>query len=301
MINASGLRRRGCPWQQHPLEGGKERVPTPVLPHPFSPNQAANGEIPPPAFQGPCPMASLWRREPGCLDLAWEGVAHFWMKLGLNREEKKSSEAGRGEAGPSRPKSEGLEQRIHHINNESLESTRRMLQLVDESKDAGIRTLVMLDDQGEQLDRIEDGLDQIIQDMKEAEKNLSDMAKCCGLFVCPCAKLKNMKAMEASKAASSNTQDVVSQQPIMMTAGTQMMMSGPFIQRVMKDDVEDEIEQNLIQVDSMLSNLRSMAVDMSNEIDVQSKQVENIKEKAVANVISISEANNQTTKMLKKA
>ncbi|XP_039181062.1 synaptosomal-associated protein 25-like isoform X1 [Crotalus tigris] len=197
--------------------------------------------------------------------------------------------------------SEGLEQRIHHINNESLESTRRMLQLVDESKDAGIRTLVMLDDQGEQLDRIEDGLDQIIQDMKEAEKNLSDMAKCCGLFVCPCAKLKNMKAMEASKAASSNTQDVVSQQPIMMTAGTQMMMSGPFIQRVMKDDVEDEIEQNLTQVDSMLSNLRSMAVDMSNEIDVQSKQVENIKEKAVANVISISEANNQTTKMLKKA
>ncbi|XP_029140882.1 synaptosomal-associated protein 25-like [Protobothrops mucrosquamatus] len=196
--------------------------------------------------------------------------------------------------------SEGLEQRIHHINNESLESTRRMLQLVDESKDAGIRTLVMLDDQGEQLDRIEDGLDQIIQDMKEAEKNLSDMAKCCGLFVCPCAKLKNMKAMEASKAASGNSQDVVSQQPIMMTAGTQMMMSGPFIQRP-TDDVEDEIEQNLTQVDSMLSNLRSMAVDMSNEIDVQSKQVENIKEKAVANVISINEANNQTTKMLKKA
>ncbi|ETE60581.1 Synaptosomal-associated protein 25, partial [Ophiophagus hannah] len=132
-----------------------------------------------------------------------------------------------------------------------------MLQLVDESKDAGIRTLVMLDDQGEQLDRIEDGLDQIIQDMKEAEKNLSDMAKCCGLFVCPCAKLKNMKAMEASKAASGNAQDVV----------------------IMKDDVEDELEQNLTQVDSMLSNLRSMAVDMSNEIDVQSKQVENIKEK----------------------
>ncbi|TWW69172.1 Synaptosomal-associated protein 25-B [Takifugu flavidus] len=30
----------------------------------------------------------------------------------------------------------------------SLESTRRMLQLVEESKDAGIRTLVMLDEQG---------------------------------------------------------------------------------------------------------------------------------------------------------
>ncbi|KAI0220383.1 hypothetical protein LSAT2_028058 [Lamellibrachia satsuma] len=31
---------------------------------------------------------------------------------------------------------------------ESLESTRRMLALAEESKDAGIRTLVMLDEQG---------------------------------------------------------------------------------------------------------------------------------------------------------
>ncbi|XP_044291420.1 synaptosomal-associated protein 25-like [Varanus komodoensis] len=197
---------------------------------------------------------------------------------------------------------ESLEQRIRQVNNESLESTRRMLQLVDESKDAGIRTLVMLDDQGEQLDRIEDGLDQIIQDMKEAEKNLTDMAKCCGLFVCPCAKLRSIKALEASKAASGNGQDkVVSRQPCVVADGNQMVMSGPFIQRVTKDDVEEEIEQNLTQVDSMLSNLRSMAVDMSNEIDVQSKQVDSIKDKAVANVISINAANNQTTKMLKKA
>ncbi|XP_062818291.1 synaptosomal-associated protein 25 [Anolis carolinensis] len=204
--------------------------------------------------------------------------------------------------GVAGPELGGLEERIHQVNVESLESTRRMLQLVDESKDAGIRALVMLDDQGEQLDRIEDGLDQIIQDMKEAEKNLTDMSKCCGLFVCPCAKLKNLKAMEANKAAGSNDQDkVVSRQPCLVADGNQMMMSAPFIQRITKDDVEEEMEQNLTQVDSMLSNLRSMAVDMSNEIDVQSKQVESIKEKAIANVISINEANNQTTKMLKKA
>uniref|UniRef100_A0A803THS7 Synaptosomal-associated protein n=1 Tax=Anolis carolinensis TaxID=28377 RepID=A0A803THS7_ANOCA len=116
--------------------------------------------------------------------------------------------------------------------------------------------------------------------MKEAEKNLTDMSKCCGLFVCPCAKLKNLKAMEANKAAGSNDQDkVVSRQPCLVADGNQMMMSAPFIQRITKDDVEEEMEQNLTQVDSMLSNLRSMAVDMSNEIDVQSKQVESIKEK----------------------
>ncbi|XP_053124264.1 synaptosomal-associated protein 25-like [Hemicordylus capensis] len=207
--------------------------------------------------------------------------------------------AANGEVGPE---VEGLHRRAVQITDESLESTRRMLQLVEESKDAGIRTLVMLDEQGEQLDRIDEGLDQINQDMKEAEKNLKDMAKCCGLFVCPCAKLKKIKAIEAYKAAAGNGQDkVVSRQPCMVADGNQMMMSGPFIQRITKDDAEEEMEQNLTQVDSMLSNLRSMALDMSNEIDIQNKQVDTIKEKASENVIRIEQANNQTTEMLKKA
>ncbi|KAL3312644.1 Synaptosomal-associated protein 25, partial [Cichlidogyrus casuarinus] len=68
---------------------------------------------------------------------------------------------------------------------ESLESTRRMLALCEESKEAGISTLVMLDDQGEQLDRINEGMDQINEDMKDAEKNLDDLNKCCGLCVLP--------------------------------------------------------------------------------------------------------------------
>lgn len=38
----------------------------------------------------------------------------------------------------------------------------------------------------EQLDRIEEGLDQINKDMREAEKTLTELNKCCGLCVCPC-------------------------------------------------------------------------------------------------------------------
>lgn len=49
----------------------------------------------------------------------------------------------------------------------------------------GIRTLVALDEQGEQLDRVEENLDQINVDMKEAERNLTGLEKCCGLCVCP--------------------------------------------------------------------------------------------------------------------
>ncbi len=45
--------------------------------------------------------------------------------------------------------------RIHQTTNESVESTRRMVGLVAESQDIGVNTMVMLDDQGEQLNRIE--------------------------------------------------------------------------------------------------------------------------------------------------
>ena len=43
----------------------------------------------------------------------------------------------------------------------------------------------------EQLDRIEEGMDQINADMREAEKNLSGMEKCCGICVLPCNKYEN--------------------------------------------------------------------------------------------------------------
>ncbi|KAG7276863.1 hypothetical protein CRUP_008000 [Coryphaenoides rupestris] len=64
-------------------------------------------------------------------------------------------------------------------------SVRKLLQ----SKDAGIRTLVMLDEQGEQLERIEEGMDQINKDMKDAEKNLNNLGQFCGLCSCPCNKV----------------------------------------------------------------------------------------------------------------
>ena len=51
-----------------------------------------------------------------------------------------------------------------------------------------MKTLVMLDEQGEQLDRIDENLDTINADMKEAEKNLTGLEKCCGLCVCPCRR-----------------------------------------------------------------------------------------------------------------
>lgn len=52
----------------------------------------------------------------------------------------------------------------------------------------GLKTESSLNTFPEQLDRIEEGMDQINADMREAEKNLSGMEKCCGICVLPCNK-----------------------------------------------------------------------------------------------------------------
>uniref|UniRef100_A0A7N5JID5 Synaptosome associated protein 23 n=1 Tax=Ailuropoda melanoleuca TaxID=9646 RepID=A0A7N5JID5_AILME len=89
--------------------------------------------------------------------------------------------------------SEEIQLRAHQVTDESLESTRRILGLALESQDAGIKTITMLDEQGEQLNRIEEGMDQINKDMREAEKTLTELNKCCGLCVCPCNRLTPTK------------------------------------------------------------------------------------------------------------
>ena len=55
------------------------------------------------------------------------------------------------------------------MTNESVEATFRMKNMREEATSAGVQTLVMLDEQGEQLNRIEEGMDQINSDMRKAE------------------------------------------------------------------------------------------------------------------------------------
>ncbi|KAM9466876.1 synaptosomal-associated protein 25-B [Clarias gariepinus] len=187
-----------------------------------------------------------------------------------------------------------LQERADQLADESLESTRRMLQLVEESKDAGIRTLVMLDEQGEQLERIEEGMDQINKDMKEAEKNLTDLGNLCGICPCPCNKLK-----ERGQNWGNNQDGVVSSQPArVVDEREQMAISGGFIRRVTNDARENEMDENLEQVGSIIGNLRHMALDMGNEIDTQNRQIDRIMEMADSNKTRIDEANQRATKML---
>ncbi|KAJ8401131.1 hypothetical protein AAFF_G00387130 [Aldrovandia affinis] len=207
---------------------------------------------------------------------------------------------------------EEMAMRANQVTDESLESTRRMLQLAEESRQTGVNTMTMLDEQGEQLQRVEQGMDQINEDMKQAEKNLTDLSKCCGLCVCPCDRVKSIEhdgrykrtwATGSDKASSTGTDGVVSSQPPSVRNGQPVKASaapsGPYIKRITDDAREDEMEENLDQVGSIIGNLKTMAMDMGSEIDKQNTQIDRITDKADMNKSRIDEANQRANKLIK--
>ncbi|XP_061105631.1 synaptosomal-associated protein 23-like isoform X2 [Conger conger] len=211
---------------------------------------------------------------------------------------------------------EDMAMRANQVTDESLESTRRMLQLAEESRQTGVNTMTMLDEQGEQLKRTEEGMDRINEDMKQAERNLTDLTKCCGMCVCPCDRVKSIEHDgrykrtwgTGSVSASSTSPDadgVVSTQPSGVRngqAGAQVSAaapSGAYIKRVTNDAREDEMEENLGQVEGIIGNLKNMAMDMGNEIDRQNVSIDRITEKADMNKARIDEANQRANHLLK--
>ncbi|XP_077588139.1 synaptosome associated protein 23.1 isoform X1 [Stigmatopora nigra] len=209
---------------------------------------------------------------------------------------------------------EQIAARANQVTDESLESTRRMLQMAEESKETGIKTMVMLDQQGEQLNRVEDGMEQINQDMRLAEKNLTDLSKCCGMCVCPCNRVSSIENESRYKRTwgigagldgegNDSVPKVVSKQPGAIRNGQPGQAqatpsSGPYVKRITNDAREDEMEDNLNVVGGIIGNLKSMAMDMGDEIDKQNKQIDRINDKADMNKVRIDEANLRATKLI---
>uniref|UniRef100_A0A8C2MKQ0 Synaptosomal-associated protein 23 n=1 Tax=Cricetulus griseus TaxID=10029 RepID=A0A8C2MKQ0_CRIGR len=180
--------------------------------------------------------------------------------------------------------SEEIQLKAHQVTDESLESTRRILDLTIESQDSGIKT-TMLDEQGEQINCIEEGMNQINKDMREADKTLTELNKCCGLCVCPCNRAKNFES-----GKNNSPSNVVSKQPGWVTNGQPQQTTGAAS--------EDEMEENLTQVGSILGNLKNMALDMGNEINAQNQQIQRITEKADTNKDRIDIANTRAKKLI---
>lgn len=176
-----------------------------------------------------------------------------------------------------------LQIQINKKENESLECTERMIRLCEESKEAGMKTLVALDDQGEQLDKIEARMDSIKNDMKMADKALKGMDLLCGIF--PKFWKKSSAFIEDDGCWNGDAPGSGAPRAEGVT-----VTPGNFIAKITNDDIEDKMEENMQQVSTMISNLKNMAIDMENVVTDQNAQIDKVHMEGSTNETKIKHA-----------
>jgi len=197
------------------------------------------------------------------------------------------------EEGPPLTELEGLQLKCNTVTDESLESTRRMKNLCEDAKDSGIKTLVMLDDQGEQLEKFEKGMDDINADMRLAEQALKSMDLLCGIF--PKFWKKSAGFKEDDAVWGENRQGGGGAPP---PPGVEIS-NGAFIGKITNDAREEEMEENMEQVGAMIGNLRNMASDMNGELENQNQQLDRINMKATSDITRVKMANDKAAALMK--
>ncbi|KAG7256826.1 hypothetical protein CRUP_031028, partial [Coryphaenoides rupestris] len=149
----------------------------------------------------------------------------------------------------------------------SLESTRRMRMMAEETRETGAKTMVMLDEQGGGEEP--HGPLQVLRPLRLPNES----------------RYKRTWGIGGEEGGGSEGGAAISRQPsgVRNGQGPQTLSasapSGPYIK-------------------SIIGNLKTMAVDMGSEIDKQNKQIDRLTDKAEVTKSRVNEANQRATKLL---
>lgn len=162
-----------------------------------------------------------------------------------------------------------------------------------EAKDLGMKSLIALDDQEEQIDKWEEGVDGINKDMALAEKALKAMDMACfGLI--PRFWVKD-KGFKEDDAIWGEQKLVGAPAPAPATE----LRDGAFVATILCDAREEEMEENMEQVSAMVGNIRNMANDMNTAVQRQNQTLDRINLKAGSDIVRVKMANERAAALMK--
>ncbi len=147
-------------------------------------------------------------------------------------------------------------------------------------------------------------MNNIHANMNRAEKNLTNLQKCCGLCVLPWNRvnLKHRSFKNTSTSGSSEkSSPTTTTEPKLRMAGEEGMPTSGYVNRITNDDRETEMDDNLQLVHSYLGNLKNIALDMNDTITNQNQQIGRIADKTDAGTDRVTAANKQAQSILRKA
>jgi hypothetical protein len=186
------------------------------------------------------------------------------------------------------------QQKIGQVENDSLESTRRALQTINETYDIGANTAAELVRQGEQLRSIDENLDDVEQNLKNTQRNIKKINRgmLSGFFADLLSKNDDVK----SKKNKSKHDE---QAKLNKSINNGINFNASYNNRKVEHSIitgserEKEMNDNLDEISKGLSRLTAMASEMSYEIDKQAPVIDRIGNKVDRTHFKINTQNSE--------
>ncbi|KAK5971812.1 SNARE domain protein [Trichostrongylus colubriformis] len=182
---------------------------------------------------------------------------------------------------------------ILRMNYEALGCTHRMVAELEKMNEEGVMTLSALENQDEQLDKLEANLHQINDDISAVTSDITKMERCCcfPVLCLPLRRFRRNKDKESNIRAVASSSIVVKHRP-------SQKPDGAFIPRLTDTVVEDEIEDNLRQVNETLDNIKHLAVDINVQLSIQEPKIDRIQNLIDTSDLAMDGANEKVKRLL---
>eukprot|EP00048_Salpingoeca_helianthica_P010429 m.150060 g.150060 ORF g.150060 m.150060 type:complete len:215 (+) comp15077_c0_seq23:144-788(+) len=184
---------------------------------------------------------------------------------------------------------------------QSLAASRQMVAMAEETYNVGAKTLSSLQEQEEQLGRIQARVTEIDANMDSADKSLNKLSGCCGFS---CAGIFRRRKAKTRKQARTETVEsaetganitAASLAPAPTPTSRADRIGGAGIERDARDE---EIERNIIITHNLVKGLSAQATAMNERLDKQEKMIDEINESTRAAKARVDDGNRRTTALL---
>ncbi|KAL6722759.1 hypothetical protein Aduo_017850 [Ancylostoma duodenale] len=182
---------------------------------------------------------------------------------------------------------------ILRLNYEALGCTNRMVAELEKINEDGVMALAALENQDEQLDKLESNLHQINDDISAVRNDIKKMEKCC-CFSFLCLSLKRFRKNKDKE----NKERAVASSIIVKNRPSIRRRDADFIPKLTEDAIENEIEGNLRQVDDTLNSIKHLAVDINVQLSIQEPKLDRIQNLMENSDLAMGGANERVKKLL---
>ncbi|KII72532.1 Synaptosomal-associated protein 25-A [Thelohanellus kitauei] len=174
----------------------------------------------------------------------------------------------------------------------NLDASRRIRNLAENTQEMAVKGAETLQSQGEQLRKARDQQRELKTELKEAEKELSFLDRCCFCLLCGSDPKKKESKSESQTEATHQDLKVCAPERTVQTSGN--------IKRVTEDAREVEIDENVGFIQMYAENLKDIAHGLNKELDSQNELIETMAEENLGAQASLNRAKDKTDKILNK-